>query len=144
MTDATNPTAVSPAGRSERIALVVLDLMAIAVTVVGCLLVRSGLRANDPLSLDRLAEVTRATITIYLVSVPLMLALCGRYSRRPDSLGVRRTATGVLLSAAAISVWSVYGDQTWWLFMPVFGSVALIASLTATGRLLGLFARRRG
>lgn len=141
-TSDTSAAVTRPATRRARIIVFAIDVVVLVAFVPALLLVRSGLRANDPLSIDRLVESTTATLFVFLITVPLMLLLCGRYSGRPDALELRRTATGVLLAAAVISAWSVRGDQAWWLFMPAVGAVSLIAAFTLAARLAAALQRR--
>lgn len=128
-------TAVS-AGRSsrDRFVLLAFDLVAVVAAVVLTLLLRSGFRDFDPLSVGRLAETVKASLPVCVVALPLALALCGRYTGRADALDPRRASTAALLGAGVVSVWSLESGQAWWLFLPVVGSIAWTAGLILAGR----------
>jgi hypothetical protein len=114
--------------------LVVLDLAAVVGVVLFTLLARSAARSYDPLSVHRLAETARDTLPVWLVVAPVALAICGRYAARSEALEMRRSTTAALLAGGVASIWSLSAQQPWWLFVPVWGSLALVFTLTFSAR----------
>ncbi|MBI5311205.1 MAG: hypothetical protein HZB14_09330 [Actinobacteria bacterium] len=122
--------------RDRRVALFALDLVAIGGAVVFVMLLRSGLRSYDPLSLSRLTDTVAEALPVCILTVPVALALCGRYSTRTGARETRRAATASLLAAAVVSVWTLREHQTWWLFLPAAGALVWTVALALSARLI--------